>query len=138
MKTKLLITLSLLFGSILGFSQSLSSNQSPEVYAVVIGISDYQDPVIPDLRFAHRDVVEPLLHNFLSFGHDGLRGLPLADEARTITRPPARRYRARFEPARQNVRASTPAGSAVQAHGLRAAQRRERVAELPSHHGEDE
>lgn len=28
-------------------------------YAVVIGISDYQDPGIPDLRFAHRDADAP-------------------------------------------------------------------------------
>ncbi len=28
---------------------------SGQTYAVIVGISDYQDPQIPDLRFAHRD-----------------------------------------------------------------------------------
>ncbi|HRG69917.1 MAG TPA: hypothetical protein PLS73_13795, partial [Saprospiraceae bacterium] len=42
-----------------GVKQSTSSPQSGEgrgeVYAVVVGISDYQDPAIPDLRFADKD-----------------------------------------------------------------------------------
>jgi len=33
----------------------LSGRERGEVRAVVVGISDYQDPGIPDLRFAHRD-----------------------------------------------------------------------------------
>lgn len=32
-----------------------SSALAGETYAVVVGISDYQDPAIPDLRFAHKD-----------------------------------------------------------------------------------
>jgi uncharacterized caspase-like protein len=37
---------------IAGSQQSISSGQT---YAVVIGISDYQDKDIPDLRFADKD-----------------------------------------------------------------------------------
>ena len=40
-----------------GISPLSTSNQqlSTIIYAVVIGISDYQDPAIPDLRFADKD-----------------------------------------------------------------------------------
>ncbi|HRG67825.1 MAG TPA: hypothetical protein PLS73_03195, partial [Saprospiraceae bacterium] len=53
-----------LFGSQLAlFSQSkgvsplstYNSQRSTNTYAVVVGISDYQDPAIPDLRFADKD-----------------------------------------------------------------------------------
>ena len=33
----------------------INENQSKNTYAVVVGISDYQDPGIPDLRFADKD-----------------------------------------------------------------------------------
>jgi tetratricopeptide (TPR) repeat protein len=36
------------------FAQNLSLN-SGTTYAVVVGISDYENPEIPDLKFAHRD-----------------------------------------------------------------------------------
>jgi len=36
-------------------SGGLTSKSSGQTYAVVIGISDYQDPGIPDLRFADKD-----------------------------------------------------------------------------------
>ncbi|MGB5024047.1 MAG: hypothetical protein WBO44_01800, partial [Saprospiraceae bacterium] len=40
-----------------GVSQLPTTNQqlSTKTYAVVVGISDYQDPAIPDLRFADKD-----------------------------------------------------------------------------------
>ncbi|MFZ1255715.1 MAG: hypothetical protein WAR77_05145, partial [Saprospiraceae bacterium] len=44
--------------SIVNGQQSIVNNQKSKVnntYAVVVGISDYQDPGIPDLRFADRD-----------------------------------------------------------------------------------
>ncbi|HRG69975.1 MAG TPA: hypothetical protein PLS73_14085, partial [Saprospiraceae bacterium] len=55
--------ISFLFLPFLLFSQSkgvspLSTNnfqRSTNTYAVVVGISDYQDPGIPDLRFADKD-----------------------------------------------------------------------------------
>ena len=34
-----------------------SKVMSQNTYAVVVGISDYQDPGIPDLRFADKDAV---------------------------------------------------------------------------------
>lgn len=36
-------------------AQIKTLNNHSSTYAVVIGISDYQDPAIPDLRFAHKD-----------------------------------------------------------------------------------
>jgi len=36
-------------------ASSPDKHTSGSMHAVVIGISDYQDPAIPDLRFAHRD-----------------------------------------------------------------------------------
>lgn len=53
---KNILTITLLLGSLNIFSQSLSLD-SGETYAVVIGISDYQDEVIPDLRFADKDAL---------------------------------------------------------------------------------
>ena len=35
--------------------QNNHSLKVKKTFAVVIGISDYQDPKIPDLRYAHRD-----------------------------------------------------------------------------------
>ena len=52
MKYKILLTL--LFGSLTLFSQSRNSSST---YAVVVGISDYQDEEIPDLRFADKDAL---------------------------------------------------------------------------------
>ncbi len=49
-------TLLLLFLSYFGFTQSLSFD-SGTTYAVVVGISDYQDEDIPDLRFADKDAL---------------------------------------------------------------------------------
>ncbi len=49
-----LIILALLLGNLGTFSQSLSLEEN-KTYAVVVGISDYQDEQIPDLRFADRD-----------------------------------------------------------------------------------
>ena len=54
MKNLLIITL--LFGSLTAFTQTLSLD-SGETYAVVVGISDYQDEQIPDLRFADKDAL---------------------------------------------------------------------------------
>ncbi len=51
---KKLLTITFLLGSLITFSQNLSLN-SGETYAVVVGISDYQDEAIPDLRFADKD-----------------------------------------------------------------------------------
>ncbi len=53
MKNKFIITIVLLLGSLQGFSQNLSTPSTTR--AVVIGISDYQNNEIPDLRFANRD-----------------------------------------------------------------------------------
>ncbi|MBK9720088.1 MAG: tetratricopeptide repeat protein [Saprospiraceae bacterium] len=63
MKSLFLIILILtnvsLFGQAKGVKQVTNTTQSgadrSEVYAVVVGISDYQDPGIPDLRFADKD-----------------------------------------------------------------------------------
>ncbi|MCK6693408.1 MAG: caspase family protein, partial [Thermoanaerobaculia bacterium] len=44
-----------------------------EVRAVIIGISDYQDPAIPDLQYAHRDA-----EAFAAWLSSGLPGLPCA------------------------------------------------------------
>ncbi len=64
---KYFITVSFLFGVLLAFAQQTirgiqpsnvdaQSHQHTNVtYAVVVGISDYQDPGIPDLRFADKD-----------------------------------------------------------------------------------
>jgi tetratricopeptide (TPR) repeat protein len=52
MKNLLIITVFL--GSLTTFSQTLSLDTG-ETYAVVVGISDYQDEQIPDLRFADKD-----------------------------------------------------------------------------------
>jgi tetratricopeptide (TPR) repeat protein len=54
MKTLPIITL--LLASLTTFSQTLSLD-SGETYAVVVGISDYQDEDIPDLRFADKDAL---------------------------------------------------------------------------------
>ncbi len=51
---KILLTISILFKCLLIFSQELSP-QPEATYALVVGISDYQDEGIPDLRFADRD-----------------------------------------------------------------------------------
>ncbi len=53
MKTNLLLTLTFLLTGNLLFSQQLAGTNS--TYAVVVGISDYQDEDIPDLRFADKD-----------------------------------------------------------------------------------
>lgn len=46
----------LLFGNVSSIPvQNYPSVKVKKTFAVVIGISDYQDPKIPDLRFAHRD-----------------------------------------------------------------------------------
>ena len=47
-----LILLSLVLGCNLLFAQA---NQNSQTYAVVVGISDYQDAKIPDLKFADKD-----------------------------------------------------------------------------------
>ncbi|MCB9292449.1 MAG: tetratricopeptide repeat protein [Lewinellaceae bacterium] len=52
MKTWLLLLL--LFATLPGFSQSISFDPGT-TRAVIIGISDYQDPGIPDLLYAHKD-----------------------------------------------------------------------------------
>ena len=39
------------------FSQSIDLGTSGTTYAVVVGISDYQDERIPDLQFAHKDAL---------------------------------------------------------------------------------
>jgi uncharacterized caspase-like protein len=53
---KNLLIIALLLGNLQIFSQTLSLDIS-ETYAVVVGISDYQDPQIPDLRFADKDAL---------------------------------------------------------------------------------
>ncbi len=53
MKSKLVITMLLLLGGFTCFSQNLAVPSTTR--AVVIGISDYQNNEIPDLRFANRD-----------------------------------------------------------------------------------
>lgn len=40
------------------------SVESHNTYAVIIGISDYQSPQIPDLQFADRDAIELLLKKY--------------------------------------------------------------------------
>ncbi|MCB9317211.1 MAG: caspase family protein [Lewinellaceae bacterium] len=65
MKTKVLVLVLLLSTGILsaqekgvtpvGAALTVAQAQKGATYAVVIGISDYQDPAIPDLRFADRD-----------------------------------------------------------------------------------
>lgn len=52
MKTWLLLLF--LFATLPGFSQSISFDPGT-TRAVIIGISDYQDPGIPDLLYAHKD-----------------------------------------------------------------------------------
>ncbi len=55
----LILTIVSLYGQPRGVTQlsstALDSGRNGEVYALVVGISDYQDPSIPDLRFADRD-----------------------------------------------------------------------------------
>jgi uncharacterized caspase-like protein len=51
---KNLLILTVLLGSLTTFAQNLSLDTG-ETYAVVVGISDYQDEGIPDLRFADKD-----------------------------------------------------------------------------------
>ncbi len=51
---KHLIFLAILFGNLATLSQNLNLADGT-TYAVVVGISDYQDDDIPDLKFAHRD-----------------------------------------------------------------------------------
>jgi tetratricopeptide (TPR) repeat protein len=53
---KITFTVTLLLTSLTAFSQNLSLDTG-ETYAVVVGISDYQDPQIPDLRFADKDAL---------------------------------------------------------------------------------
>ncbi len=62
MKTQLLLPLLLLLAGALPAQQKgvaplnpQSLNPQSVIRAVVIGISDYQDPAIPDLQYAHRD-----------------------------------------------------------------------------------
>lgn len=38
-----------------GKSGAYAEGNGGQTYAVIVGISDYQDPKIPDLHFAHRD-----------------------------------------------------------------------------------
>lgn len=52
MKSPFLLFLLLLPGVVIGQTLSLDSG---ETYAVVVGISNYQDEAIPDLQFADRD-----------------------------------------------------------------------------------
>lgn len=64
---KYFITVSFLFSVLIAFAQQTTRGIQPSkvdaqsqqhtnvTYAVVVGISDYQDPGIPDLRFAHKD-----------------------------------------------------------------------------------
>ncbi len=53
---KRLLIILLLFGGYTTFTQTLSFD-SGETYALVVGISDYQNEQIPDLRFAHEDAM---------------------------------------------------------------------------------
>lgn len=53
---KNILTILLILGSLTAFSQTLSLDTG-ETYAVVVGISDYQDEDIPDLRFADKDAM---------------------------------------------------------------------------------
>ncbi len=53
MKTKFVITILLLLGYSLSFSQIPSTSTTTR--AVIIGISDNQDKKIPDLQYAHKD-----------------------------------------------------------------------------------
>ncbi len=43
---------------VVSLSLSAQPRQKGNTYAVVVGISDYQHPSIPDLRFAHKDAAE--------------------------------------------------------------------------------
>ncbi len=52
MKNNFLIILALFLGTLNLYSQNLNKSKT---YAVVVGISDYQDEAIPDLNFAHKD-----------------------------------------------------------------------------------
>ncbi len=54
MKTKFTITIFLLLGYSLSFSQIPSTSTTTR--AVIIGISDYQDQDIPDLRFTSEEL----------------------------------------------------------------------------------
>ena len=62
----------LLFFALNLFAQENGANslriigaKKPKTFAVVIGISDYQNPEIPDLSFAHRDA--QVFADFLRF-----------------------------------------------------------------------
>jgi len=55
-----------------GVSPLTTQNQQPttgNTYAVIVGISDYQSPQIPDLEFAHRDALAFV--DWLKNAHDG-------------------------------------------------------------------
>ncbi|MBK6995454.1 MAG: caspase family protein [Lewinellaceae bacterium] len=54
--------------------------QSSITWAVVIGISDYQDPAIPDLRYAHRDA-----EAFANFLRSPVGGSLNADHLKVLT-----------------------------------------------------
>jgi tetratricopeptide (TPR) repeat protein len=53
---KYLLIITLLLGSFATFTQTLSLSEST-TRALIIGISDYEDEDIPDLRFAHQDAL---------------------------------------------------------------------------------
>ena len=56
MKITLLVCTALFFFTHILSAQQLNIDSST-TYAVVVGISDYQDEDIPDLRFAHKDAL---------------------------------------------------------------------------------